>query len=192
MASVDWRSRVHPELRANYSQLPNLTFGPWTSRLFRMVERSLLPTVRVPDGVEFREASVGEQRIRLFWPTDGLRAPAAVLWLHGGGRVMGSPRSMDRHCIRATRSLGILNATASYRLAPEHPSPAGLDDCARPFLDEDTANVERLRACGVEAVLHPVVGGFHGFFTFGEREPAVVDVWSSLEAFLRSQLHIGS
>src|SRR6266487_423606 len=58
----------------------------------------------------------------------GARTDAAVLYLHGGGYVIGSPRS-HRHLAaaigRATRAHVLL---PDYRLAPEHPFPAAVDD----------------------------------------------------------------
>lgn len=52
----------------------------------------------------------------------------AVLWLHGGGTVMGRPEVDHRWCGRLAKELGVLVAAVDYRLAPEHPFPAALDD----------------------------------------------------------------
>lgn len=53
----------------------------------------------------------------------------AVLWIHGGGFVLGSARLEDRSARRMARALGTLVASVEYRLAPENPYPAALDDC---------------------------------------------------------------
>jgi acetyl esterase/lipase len=50
------------------------------------------------------------------------------LWLHGGGYIMGSPAVDDGVCRAFADILGITVAAAEYRLAPENPYPAGLDD----------------------------------------------------------------
>ena len=51
-----------------------------------------------------------------------------VLYLHGGGYVVGSP-SLYRHLTwRLARAVGARLLAADYRLAPEHPFPAALDD----------------------------------------------------------------
>jgi epsilon-lactone hydrolase len=58
----------------------------------------------------------------------GARADAAVLYLHGGGYVIGSPRS-HRHlaaAIGAAAKAAVL--LPEYRLAPEYPCPAAIDD----------------------------------------------------------------
>lgn len=58
----------------------------------------------------------------------GATAPGAVLYLHGGGYLLGSPASHRDLAIRISRASGFPVFTAAYRLAPEHPYPAALDD----------------------------------------------------------------
>ena len=130
MAAPDWKARIHPELRGAYKMMPNLTYGPWSVRLFRLLEPLAAPPAPRRAGVTLREVAVGQQRLRLFQPEGGPRAPAALLWIHGGGRLMGTPKSGDYACARIAETLGILAASTSYRFAPEHPYPAPLDDCA--------------------------------------------------------------
>ena len=58
----------------------------------------------------------------------GARTDAAVLYLHGGGYVIGSPRS-HRHVAAAIASAaGVAALLPDYRLAPEHPFPAVVGD----------------------------------------------------------------
>ena len=57
-----------------------------------------------------------------------VRIPA-VLWIHGGGLVIGHPAQDDDLCRDLAAEAGCLVAAVSYRLAPEHPYPAALDDC---------------------------------------------------------------
>lgn len=53
----------------------------------------------------------------------------ALLWIHGGGYVLGEAAMDDKHCRRLARELGATVAAVEYRLAPEHPYPAALHDC---------------------------------------------------------------
>ena len=53
----------------------------------------------------------------------------AVLKLHGGGFVTGSIDTEHGMDVELCRELGVVVVSVDYRLAPEHPFPAGLDDC---------------------------------------------------------------
>src|SRR5271163_2987084 len=51
-----------------------------------------------------------------------------MLYIHGGGWIMGSPKTHDK-IARQFAADGYLTINLDYRLAPEHPFPAGIDDC---------------------------------------------------------------
>ncbi len=59
-------------------------------------------------------------------PADG--EPGCALWLHGGGWVMGDLDGFDHVCRALANAAGHTVVSVDYRLAPEHPFPAGLDD----------------------------------------------------------------
>ncbi len=67
-------------------------------------------------------------------------SPRAVyLHFHGGGFILGSAGRQDRQHEGLARKLGAVVVSVDYRLAPEHPYPAGLDDgvaVARAILDD--------------------------------------------------------
>jgi acetyl esterase len=52
-----------------------------------------------------------------------------LVFLHGGGWVIGNLESHDRMCRRLANVAGICVVAVDYRLAPEHPYPAALEDC---------------------------------------------------------------
>jgi acetyl esterase/lipase len=56
-----------------------------------------------------------------------------LLYLHGGGWFMGSPRTHRSIVADLVRRSGIRGLTLDYRLAPEHPYPAALDDCVAAY-----------------------------------------------------------
>src|SRR5688572_16029952 len=71
-------------------------------------------------------------------PAEWLRPPgvggdAAVLYLHGGGYVIGSPRSHRHLAAAVARAAGTPALLLDYRLAPEHPFPAALDDAVAAY-----------------------------------------------------------
>jgi acetyl esterase/lipase len=55
------------------------------------------------------------------------RAPA-VLFCHSGAFVLGNLDTDHRQCVEFARRAGVTVVSVDYRLAPEHPHPAGLDD----------------------------------------------------------------
>lgn len=62
--------------------------------------------------------------------TDPAEALPCLVFLHGGGFVIGGLDSHDRMCRRLATVARICVVAVDYRLAPEHPFPAGLDDAA--------------------------------------------------------------
>ncbi|MFO1376051.1 MAG: alpha/beta hydrolase [Steroidobacteraceae bacterium] len=71
--------------------------------------------------------------------TPGVRDDAALLYLHGGGYVLGGPREYRGLTAEIGRSAGLQVLAIDYRLAPEHPFPAAVDDAVaayRALLDE--------------------------------------------------------
>ncbi len=67
--------------------------------------------------------------VRVHRPRGLSERPPALLWIHGGGYVAGSAAMNDRAVRKMAAHLGALAASVEYRLAPEHPYPAALDDC---------------------------------------------------------------
>lgn len=62
------------------------------------------------------------------WYTPHDRTGATILWLHGGGFVVGDLDSHDTPCRRLAADTGAEVVALHYRLAPEHPFPAAWDD----------------------------------------------------------------
>jgi acetyl esterase/lipase len=58
---------------------------------------------------------------------------AAMLYLHGGGYVIGAPSTHRNLCSALARSTGVSVLSLDYRLAPEHPHPAAVDDATRAY-----------------------------------------------------------
>ncbi len=71
----------------------------------------------------------GNVPVRVYRP-DGTTEPApVVVYFHGGGWVLGSIATHDGSCRAFANRTGAVVASVGYRLAPEHPYPAALDDC---------------------------------------------------------------
>jgi acetyl esterase len=66
---------------------------------------------------------------RLYRSAPTFPAPGLLVWFHGGGWVLGDLDSHDNICRTLTNRTGHSVLSVGYRLAPEDPFPAGLDDC---------------------------------------------------------------
>lgn len=89
-------------------------------------DRTLAPGVTVAD------VDVGGVPVRLYRPA-GKSALPLHLYCHGGGFVIGSARSGEADGLLSRRAAAAhcVVASVEYRLAPEHPFPAGIEDCWR-------------------------------------------------------------
>jgi acetyl esterase/lipase len=117
---------VHPELRRSVARMPRL---PIRRTWGRRVVRALVVRHGPGEPVEGVDVSILDQGqgMRLYTPAAG-GSGAALLWVHGGGYVIGDVVQDDAFCSATAHELGIVVVSTNYRLAPEHPFPAALDD----------------------------------------------------------------
>jgi acetyl esterase/lipase len=119
-------SDFHPDLRRIARLTPKQVVTPVTLPVIRLVTRKMWR--RVPKGVEALTLPSGVG-VRLYRPSGSTGAGPALLWIHGGGYVIGHPGQDDELCRRFARTLGATVVSVDYRLAPEHPYPTPLEDC---------------------------------------------------------------
>jgi acetyl esterase len=82
-----------------------------------------------PKDVVGRDLSVaGSIPARLYTPPDAPNPSGLLVYFHGGGFVIGDLETHDGHCRRLAAGAGCRVMAVGYRLAPEHPFPAGHDD----------------------------------------------------------------
>jgi acetyl esterase/lipase len=116
----------HPELRRIARFAPRQMVTPRTLSLMRALSRLQGP--RDPADVEVLTLTSGVG-VRLYRPANAPGPGPALLWIHGGGYVIGRAVQDDVLCRRFARVLGATVASVEYRLAPEHPYPTPLEDC---------------------------------------------------------------
>ncbi len=129
-------NRVHPDLRGLLSLMPQEDFTKETLLEIRKASgASFGPAAAPDDDVTIRDEFIPgpegapDVRVRLY--THGKKAQdrPGVLYIHGGGYIMGSPEMCDGTCRKLVSEIGCVAASVDYRLAPENPYPAPLDDC---------------------------------------------------------------
>lgn len=121
-AAVD---RIHPELRSAARLLPSSFIGARSLGPIRAL--SSLQRRGSPAGVEIVE--VGEVAVRVHRPANIDGDVPGLVWVHGGGYVMGTAAQDDRLCRHFAKHVGMVVASVDYRLAPEHKFPVPLEDC---------------------------------------------------------------
>lgn len=119
-------SLVAPELRHMVRSYPFMLLEYGWARLLTRYLIKFMPPVTM-EGVAV-EALEEHPRLRIYRPA-ALQTDAGLLWIHGGGYVVGSARANDVFCGNVCRALGLVVVSVDYRLAPEHPFPVPSDDC---------------------------------------------------------------
>ncbi len=66
--------------------------------------------------------------VRLYWPRESSAPLPLLVWLHGGGFVLGGLNSYDAICRWLSRHADCIVVSVDYRLAPEHKFPAAVED----------------------------------------------------------------
>lgn len=155
-AMRDALAEVDPELRNPALPFVTVTHSATTLPALRLAYRVRLPP---GPGVDVVMRSVGPSVTRgLVITPEGHRANRpAVLALHGGGMIVGSPQLELVTHGRLARELGAVVVSPDYRLAPENPFPAALDDCMatlqwmRQNADDLGINSDRIAVVGRSA-----------------------------------------
>jgi len=121
-------SKVRSDIREQVGRMPAISMDSrLLLTLFRLMFR-LPRRINNPAGVRMSTHKLDTATIKVYTPV-GKPGGGALLWLHGGGYIMGTPSMDDAESIHYASTLNIVVVSVGYRLAPEHPFPAGLDDC---------------------------------------------------------------
>ncbi len=89
----------------------------------------------MPDGVTVEDHTAPGPEgaphvmVRTYRPASLPANAPALYWIHGGGMVLGDVAMNDPYCAGVADQLNVLVASVEYRLAPEHPFPAPIEDC---------------------------------------------------------------
>jgi acetyl esterase/lipase len=122
---------VDPQLRAATLKAPKLNLENRVMLKLVGLASAIIPGTRV-DGVERRIVREGGLKLRVYVPDNP--SGASLLWIHGGGLVLGAAAMDDVLCGETARETGVTIVSVDYRLAPRHPYPAAIDDCHAAWL----------------------------------------------------------
>jgi acetyl esterase len=95
-------------------------------RLRDLPRRQFHPELRVQN--RSIDGPAGPINIRIYWPPTDHGTPPVLLFFHGGGFVVGDLDTHDGTCRQHAVGASAVVVSVEYRLAPEHPYPAAVDD----------------------------------------------------------------
>ncbi|MCZ2111514.1 MAG: alpha/beta hydrolase [Dehalococcoidia bacterium] len=87
----------------------------------------------MPTGITITDRTIpgpaGEIPVKLFRPEAATGTLPLLVFLHGGGWVIGSPATHQKLAAELSLGANVVVVSVDYRMAPEDPAPASLDDC---------------------------------------------------------------
>ena len=95
-------------------------------KLRQSFERKAWFSFHAPWGTKTRDATLAG--VPVTWVNEGSEEQPVILYFHGGAYVMGSRRSYRGLCGAISKHSGLAICIPEYRLAPENPFPAAIDD----------------------------------------------------------------
>jgi acetyl esterase len=128
--TVEETRAFNAQLEQLHEQVPPIeSVPPEVTRAAGREGRGMLPAPLLLDRARWLEvpSRSGELRVRVVEPTGEARG--AYLHVHGGGWVLGAADGQDPLLAAIADVAGLCAVSVEYRLAPEHPHPAGPDDC---------------------------------------------------------------
>jgi acetyl esterase/lipase len=130
MDVAKWPS-LDPELRPVVELLPETTDAFEDIPAARAMFDAWLPEgpVAGEEDVEIRDEVVDGVPVRVYRPRGAEGDLPGILYLHGGGFCIGSIETEHQACVVLAALVDAVVVNVEYRLAPEHPYPAGLEDC---------------------------------------------------------------
>jgi acetyl esterase/lipase len=137
---MNFIDQLDPELRAAVENLPidrplDLNELPRARARMKKLVTAMLADLPAIEGVTSEDQLVPSAggdpavRVRVYRPNAQANKLPALYWIHGGGYVMGDIEQDDRLMRQLVRRIGCVAVSVDYRVAPENPFPAPVEDC---------------------------------------------------------------
>ena len=139
---MEIHSRLDPELAGPLETFLSLTGGgfnlhdiPAARKRRNELAAAQLAKAPIIEGVTAEDRHVPgppgdpDVLVRIYQPTDRPATLPALVWIHGGGYVLGRVEQDDIFAKRLSLFANCVVASVEYRLPPEHPHPAPVEDC---------------------------------------------------------------
>ena len=126
---------LHPESRRLLDELEQLALPPLETQTLAEARKRLVapegPLEVVGEIVDEEFDGPGDSvRVRRYHPRHGGSGPLNLLvFFHGGGWVIGSIETHENLCRQLSNACNAVVVSVDYRLAPESPFPAPVEDC---------------------------------------------------------------
>lgn len=137
---MDLMKRIDPELAPSLEMIPadgSLDLNDLASARIMSDKIFADMNAQMPhvDGVVTEDRSIPgpdgapDITVRIYRPEKGSGLRPGMLWIHGGGYILGSLEADEHNLCRMCVNTGCIIVSTNYRLAPEHPFPAPVEDC---------------------------------------------------------------
>lgn len=155
---MSYEERVLPELRDILNNAPRFDLSKDLDKMRSFQPPKLEGSHDVNITTRYFQGSESELRVKIYEPKNRTTSVLpAVYWTHGGGYVLGSPDGDDGFCEYMVNEVHCVVISIDYRLAPEHPYPAAIEDCyaglkwTAEHADELQIDLARLAIAGASA-----------------------------------------
>ncbi|MGG2937954.1 alpha/beta hydrolase [Bacillus pacificus] len=128
------KNRVNPALLPGLETFQDLDLRPEILPAIREQVAQILPDPVVDDSLSLTDKVIegpdaNPLGLRIYRPKSNDESLPALLWIHGGGYILGAVNENDVLCMKFAKEVGCMVVSVDYRLAPEHPYPAAIEDC---------------------------------------------------------------
>ena len=129
---------IHPQLRKYFMAKPGRVINretlPALRKALTVTDLPVNERVKVSNVIISSDLNSEGLRVRVYMPEAVREKYPALLWIHGGGHIMGSPEGNEDLSLRIADELCCIVVAPAYRLTPECPYPADVNDCYNALL----------------------------------------------------------